>query len=428
MFTNSKLPNGLTLITAPIEGSKTTTVLVMFATGSKYETRQNSGISHFLEHMFFKGTTNRPSSHAISSELDKIGAEFNAFTSKEYTGYYVKSASEHMTTAIDVVSDMLKNSLFAEEEIKRESGVIVEELNMYQDNPMWLIEDIFEDLLYGDTPAGWSTIGRKETIKSFTRKDFVEYFSSQYIPSNSIVIISGQVPDNCEEWVTKYLGANNENQKQTKLTTIENQTAPASKLHYKKTDQSHLSFGVRTFAYGNEDEIVLKLLSLTLGGSMSSRLFINLRERNGLAYYVRTGTESYTDTGYLTTQAGVPVDKLEEAVKIIVAEYSKLTTELMSDEELNKIKGLIHGKLPLSLEGSDDNAQWYAQQIVILKQQTNPKRDVRTPEEFLTAIDKVTAEDIQRLAQKIFQTNNLNLAIIGPYENIDNIIPLLEIK
>jgi len=428
MYTQSKLPNGMTLISAPIDGSKTTTVLVMVATGSKYETRDNSGISHFLEHMFFKGTTKRPSSHAISSELDKIGAEFNAFTSKEYTGYYVKAASEHSDLAIDVVSDMLNNPLLEEEEIKRESGVIIEELNMYQDNPMWLIEDIFEELLYADTPAGWSTIGTKETIRSFTRQNFTDYYQSQYIPTNSIVIISGKVPDYCQAWVEKYFNTTGEHQKQEKLLTTENQSSPASKLHYKKTDQSHLSLGVRTFAYGHQEEAVLKLIGLALGGSMSSRLFINLRERNGLAYYVRTGLESYTDTGYLTTQAGVPVDKLEEALKIIINEYEKLTTDLLSDEELIKIKGLIHGKLPLSLEGSDDNAQWYARQAVTLKQQSSPRRDLLTPEEFLKTIDNVTAEDIRKLASQIFTTNNLNLAIIGPYENIDNLTTLLEIK
>lgn len=427
MFTHSKLDSGLSLITAPIEGSKTTTVLAMIATGSKYETREQSGLSHFLEHMFFKGTTKRPNAHAISSELDKIGAEFNAFTSKEYTGYYVKVASDNMDTAIDVVSDMLNNPLLDGEEIKRESGVIVEEVNMYLDNPMWFIEDLFEDLLYGDTPAGWSTIGTKENIKGFTREDFVNYYQSQYVPGNSIVIIAGQVPANPEAWVTKYFNTANDKSAKAKLATTENQKLPASKLHYKKTDQSHLSLGVRTFAYGHPDAPILKLISLALGGSMSSRLFINLRERNGLAYYVRTGAESYTDTGYLTTQAGVPVDKLEDAVKIIINEYSKLTSELIADEELAKLKGLIHGKLPLSLEGSDDTAQWYASQAVTLKQQNSDKA-LKTPEEFLAAIDKVTAEDIQRLAKEIFKTETLNLAIIGPYENIDNLKPLLEIK
>jgi predicted Zn-dependent peptidase len=271
MFTNSKLPSGLSLITDPIEGSKTTTVLAMIATGSKYETREQSGLSHFLEHMFFKGTTKRPNAHAISSELDKIGAEFNAFTSKEYTGYYVKVASDNMDTAIDVVSDMLNNPLLDGEEIKRESGVIVEEVNMYLDNPMWFIEDLFEDLLYGDTPAGWSTIGTKENIKGFTREDFVNYYQSQYVPGNSIVIIAGQVPANPEAWVTKYFNTANDKSAKAKLATTENQTTPASRLHYKKTDQSHLSLGVRTFAC---HVLLSSSHHLALGGSMTHAFLI----------------------------------------------------------------------------------------------------------------------------------------------------------
>lgn len=427
MYTSTKLASGAELISIPLTGSQTTTVLAMIATGSKYETREQSGLSHFLEHMFFKGTTKRPTAHALSSELDKIGAEFNAFTSKEYTGYYVKVASQHMDTAIDVVSDMLANPLLDAEEIKRESGVIIEEVNMYLDNPMWYIEDLFEELLYGDTPAGWSTIGTKDNIKAFTREDFVNYYQSQYVPTNSIIIVAGALPSDPEAWVAKYFNATSDQTAKAKLVTTESQSSPASRLHYKKTDQSHLSLGVRTFAYGHADAPILKLISLALGGSMSSRLFINLRERNGLAYYVRTNSEAYTDTGYLSTQAGVPVDKLEDAVKIIINEYSRLTTELISDEELSKLKGLIHGKIPLSLEGSDDNAQWYASQAVTLKQQASAKSP-KTPEEFLAAIDQVTAADIQRVAAEIFRTDKLNLAVIGPYDNIDNLQSLLTIN
>lgn len=426
MYNYTTLPSGLSLITIPLTGSQTTTVLAMIATGSKYETREQSGLSHFLEHMFFKGTTRRPNAHALSSELDKIGAEFNAFTGKEYTGYYVKVANDHLTTAIDVVSDMLQNPLLDAEEIQRESGVIIEEVNMYQDNPMWFIEDLYEELLYGDTPAGWSTIGTKDNIRAFTRADFVNYYQSQYVPTNSVVIIAGQIPADAATWVSQYFTDTNSAKAQSKLATLEAQNAPASKLHYKKTDQSHLSLGVRTFPHGHPDAPILKLISLALGGSMSSRLFINLRERNGLAYYVRTGGDSYTDTGYLTTQAGVPVDKLERAIQIIISEYQRLTTELISDEELTKLKGLIHGKLPISLEGSDDQAQWYANQAITIKQQASDQNP-KTPEQFLAAIDQVNAADIQRLAKEIFRTDNLNLAVIGPYENLDSINPLLKI-
>ncbi|MDD4412252.1 MAG: pitrilysin family protein [Patescibacteria group bacterium] len=425
MQTNFNLKNGLKTIALPIEGTNTVTTLVIFSTGSKHESRETSGISHFLEHMFFKGTEKRPDTMAISGTLDKIGAEFNAYTSKEFTGYWVKSASEHLKLSFDVLSDMLSNSKFSTEEIDREKGVIIEEFNMYLDNPMWHIEDVFEELLYGDTSAGWSTIGTKENIAAFTREDFVKYFHHQYGANSATVVVAGKIPANFEELAEKYFGAFKADDYQTKLIVEENQSEPALKINFKETDQTHLSLGVRTFAYGHSDEFILKSLAIILGGTMSSRLFINLRERNGLAYYVRTGSEIYTDCGYLTTRAGVPVNKVEEAIKIILAEYKKMTTELVSDEEVDKIKSYLHGKIPLSLESTDEIAEWYASQETVLRQMANKPRGVITPEEFLAAIDKVTKEDILRVAQTIFKPENLNLAIIGPYKNEEDFKKLL---
>lgn len=422
----SHLTNGQKIITIPMPGNLTSTIMVMFSTGSKYENSKNNGVAHFLEHMFFKGSTKRPSALAISNELDRIGAEFNAFTSKEYTGYYIKTASEHLPIALDVLSDMLLNPLLAQEEIDRERGVILEEMNMYQDNPMMHMEDVWEELLYGDTPAGWSTIGTKDSVNGLQRQDFVDYFQSQYGLSNSHIVIAGAIPDNSQTLLEQYFGQAKVNIPQSKLAVVEAQSAPALKLYHKTTDQAHLALGVRTYAYANADEFTIKALSLILGGSMSSRLFINLRERQGLAYYIRANTEHHSDSGYLVARAGVPVDKLELAVKTIMQEYQKLVNEPVSQEELAKVKGLIHGRLPLGLESSDDIASWYSSQEAILSQQTNPRRGLLSPEELLAGIDQVTPADIQTLAQKIFVEANLNFAVIGPYEHLDNITPLLK--
>jgi predicted Zn-dependent peptidase len=424
----SHLANGQKIINVPMPGNQTSTVMVMFATGSKYETAKNNGVAHFLEHMFFKGALKRPTALAISSELDKIGAEFNAFTSKEYTGYYIKSASEHLPIALDVLSDMLLNPILAQEEIDRERGVILEEMNMYQDNPMMHMEDVWEELLYGDSPAGWSTIGTKETVGNMNRADFLDYYQSQYGLSNSHIIIAGSIPDNSQELLEQYFGQAKVNIAQAKLAVVENQTEPGLKLYHKTTDQAHLALGVRTYAYANADEFTMKVLSLILGGSMSSRLFINLRERQGLAYYIRANIESHSDSGYLVTRAGVPVDKLELAAKTIMLEYQKLIDEPVSSEELDKVKGLIHGRLPLGLESSDDNASWYSSQEAILFQQSQPRRGLLSPEELLAGIDQVTPAEVQTLAKKIFVEHNLNFAVIGPYESLDNIQPLLHFK
>lgn len=412
-----KLSNGLNLLTIPMKGAKTTALLVMVATGSKYENRQTSGLSHFLEHMFFKGTEKRPDTLTISSILDRAGGEYNAFTSKEYTGYWIKVAQQETKLALDVLSDMLLHSKFDNEEINREKGVIIEEVNMYLDNPIMRIEDVFEQCLYGDTPAGWDTIGTKENIAGFQREDFVRYFKSQYRTSNSFICVAGNIPKGLNALINTYFQGWSKGKPLPKVAVKEKQTAPAIRLEYKKTDQAHLSLGVRTSAYGSEDEMVLKMIATTLGGSMSSRLFLNLRERNGLCYYVRTGSENYTDTGYLATQAGVPVDKIEKAITIILQEYKRLTTELIDKKELQKIKQFINGRILLGLEGPDDLANWYGRQLVLRVQQDGGNRKpLMTPNEFLQKVNQITAEDIRRVARKIFNPKKLNLAIIGPYQ------------
>ena len=410
------LPNGLPLVAIPVDGTKTTAVLLLVATGSKYESRTQNGLSHFLEHMFFKGTTKRPTALALSSEIDALGAECNAFTSKEYTGYWIKAAATQVEQALNIVGDMLADPLLSEEEINREKGVIIEELNMYLDNPRWHIEDVWEELLYGDTPAGWSTIGTKDNIKSWTRADFLDYYQKQYGANASCLIVAGQLPDNLEAIAKEAFAGIKTGDWQKKVEVKEAQSEPAVKVFAKTTDQAHLALGVRTKAYGHPDQFILKIISLLLGGSMSSRLFINLRERNGLAYYVSTSLENYTDCGYLVTNAGVPLDKLNESIKIVLTEYKRLTNELVSEEELNKIKSMLAGKLPLSLEGSDDVAQWYGRQLIILKQQAKDEPTL-TPEEFIAKIQAVSAADIQRVAKEIFTNDRLNLAVISPSQD-----------
>jgi len=416
MYKITKLPSELEVIAAPIYGAKTITVLVMAATGSRFENKANSGISHFLEHMFFKGTKKRPTTLAISSALDRVGGEFNAFTGKEYTGYLVKVEAGQLPLALDVLSDMLVNSKFEPAEIEREKGVIIEELNMYLDNPLIYIEDLFEECLYGDTPAGRDTIGTKETILKINRKKILDYIGSQYSSDKMIISLAGGFKPSAEKLIHKYFKDFSKKDYQGKLPTDDRQARPKLNLFYKKTDQAHLSLGVRTYAYGSPDEITAKIISIILGGTMSSRLFTELRERRGLAYYVRTHNEPYTDSGYLTTQAGVPIDKLEQAIKIILADYGKLTEKLVSAEELNRVKQCLIGRTTLNLESSDSLANWYARQAILFKEQNNPP-EILTPEKYYARIKKVEARDIRRVAKEIFVNQKLNLAVIGPYRD-----------
>lgn len=410
MYKLQTLSNGLRLTTIPMRGTQTATILVMVRTGSKYETHDNSGISHFLEHMFFKGTKKRPTALSISSELDKTGGIYNAFTGREYTGYLVKVEAGQTELALDIVSDILLNSKLESKEIEREKGVIVEEINMYQDNPLYYLEDIFEQCLYGNQPAGWDTLGTKKNVLKFKRKDFTDYLTSQYGAQNSFVCIAGKIKPGIEKVVSKYFSKLKITNFQDKQPVKEKQTNPEVKLHFKKTDQAHLSLGVRTFPLGHKDEFILKILANLMGGSMSSRLFINLRERKGLAYYVRSQAEFYTDSGYFTTQAGVPLEKLDKAIKVILAEYKKLTKSLVNKDELNKTKLSLKGRLTLQLEASDSVTSWYGRSIVL-------RDKILTPDSFFKKINKVTASDIKRVAQNIFNNQGLNLAVIGPFRN-----------
>ena len=417
-----KLNNGLPVFLVKLPAHKTVTVLVMFKTGSKYENRKTSGLSHFVEHMFFKGTDKRPDSLILSSELDTIGADFNAFTSKEYTGYYVKSAKDKIEISLDILSDMLLNSKFDEKEIEKEKGVIVEELNMYEDNPRIKIEDVFESCLYGNTPAGWDTIGTKETINSFKRQDFIKYFSEQYGVKSMAVFVAGNFSESdIKKLLVKHFSSFKKNNYKEKVKVVEKQTKPSLLIKDKKTDQTVLSLGFRAFPVNHPDEYILKLLSVILGGSMSSRLFTEIRERRGLAYFVRSSVETYTDSGYISSQAGIPNGKLNEAVKAMLVCHQELKNNLVSREELQKAKDLIAGKTTVHMEGSDDFSSWYANQFI------ENRNKFLSPEESLNKIKKIEAKDIRRVAQKVFVDKNLNLAVIGNIKNKEAIKKVLKI-
>lgn len=423
MFKIKRLESGAQLITVPMKGTRTITVLVMFATGSKYETKDNNGISHFLEHMFFKGTKKRSNTLAISSEMDALGAEFNAFTGREYTGYWVRVDAAKIDIAMDILSDILFNSKFDSKEINREKGVIIEEINMWSDNPIMKIEDIFEGLLYGDTPAGWDTLGPKENILKFKREDFLKYFNSQYQNDNSILVAAGNINGDFQKMIEKYFSkkdASNVGMKE-KERVAEKQSKPACLVQYKKTDQANFSLGVRAFDYIHKDRLAAKMLAIVLGGSMSSRLFINLRERRGLAYYIHADNESYTDSGYFSVKAGVPVTKVEESVKIILAEMKKVKKFGVDKEELRRAKDLLKGRMAIQMEASDNVAEWYARQAAmmrtVVRENRKKKEELTAPEDFLAEVEKISLADLKRVAQEIFVTKNLNLAIIGPYKD-----------
>jgi len=403
-------PNGLRLITAPMKDTKSVTVLILVATGSRYETPKNNGISHFLEHLMFKGTTKRPKVTDIGLELDSIGAEYNAFTGKEYTGYYVKCAAEKIDTALDVISDIFQNSKFDAAEIEKEKGVIIEEINMYRDTPARYVGDLFEELLYGDQPLGWHITGPKEIVRKLTRDDFVSYFTTRYFDKNTVVTVAGNIElEQAKKKVEKYFANTRDNKPLEPARVREEQNRPNLKILNKKTDQTHFVLGFRAFDYFSKKEPVLNVMSLVLSAGFSSRLWSEFRDKRGLSYYVRASNSAYADTGYFEISAGVDNNRLIQALEVALGECKKLAEKPVPESELKKVKDYARGKLAIGLETSDNLASFYADQELL-------KKEILTPEEKLAEIDRVTSEDIQATAREIFLPEKLNLALIGPFK------------
>ncbi len=419
VFERQVLPNGLRVLTAPMPHAQSVTCVVMLAAGSRYETAETNGIAHFAEHMFFKGTERRPTARDIAGEIDAIGGEFNAFTGKEYTGYYVKCAAESRDTALDVLVDMLRHSKFDAEEIDREKGVIAEEMNMYFDTPRDFIGGVYDDLLYGDQPIGWDIIGRKETVRAATRDTFLGYLDRWYKPERMVVGIGGRIDGELLPRLEALLGD---------LPAAETGSpAPAQslgngrsgvKVHTKDSDQAHICLGVRSYPIAHPDRYALQLLATVLGGGMSSRLFTEVRERRGLAYYVFGMNHSYTDTGSLLSQAGVDITRIDDAVGTIVAEFRRIAEESVPADELEKARSFTKGRFVLQLENPQGTIMFGLRREVL-------EGRVAEPSEAIEGLNAVTAADVQRVAQDVIGSHGLQLAVIGPFDDAERFERLL---
>jgi predicted Zn-dependent peptidase len=423
MFKKTTLKNGLRIITVPQANTEAVTVLALVGTGSKYETKEISGISHFLEHLFFKGTKERPTPLEVIEPLDKVGGIYNAFTGEDYTGYYTKVAAPHLDLALEWVSDIYLNSIFPPNDIERERGVIIEEINMYLDSPMIYVGEVWKDLLYGDQPAGWDVAGNKETIRRISRKQIIDYKESQYTASNTIICVAGNFKEEAViEKIKKYFSRISESDFKQKEKVLESQKNPKSLLFFKATDQTHFCLGVRAYNLFHPQKYALELLSVILGGSgmMSNRLFTEVRGKKGLAYYISTDAESDSDVGYLVTRAGVDNSKIDSAIEIILREYKKISTVKVSEGELKKAKENVKGKLALSLESSDAKANFYAGQEIM-------EKEILSLDEIFKRIDKVSANDILKVAKDIFRPKNLNLAMIGPFKDKERFQKILKL-
>ncbi len=403
------LSNGARVILVPQADVKSTTTLIMYPVGSRYEAEKMSGVSHYIEHLMFKGTKKRKNTQVLTREIDRLGADYNAFTGKEYTGYYIKADGSYLETSLDILSDMLFHSTFDPKEMEREKGPIVEELRMYKDNPIMRIGDLIEELLY-DGPMGRDIGGTVKHVKGYKRDDVLAYRDKYYGPNNMTVLVAGHVPDEIQTLISTYIGSEKARPlpKQRFKEGLFGSAKKADRIRveHKAVEQAQLAMAWPAFEFGHKDGAALTVLNTILGGSMSSRLFIKVRERLGLAYTVRSSSEHYRDTGYAYVRAGLEPKNINKAIAVICKEVEKLKEKLVSKRDLADAKTHIRGSLTLSMEDSSAQANWYAKGALFHDR-------LYAPEEKLAMIDKVTAADVQRVAKRIFKQNQMRVAIVG---------------
>ncbi|MDD5751840.1 MAG: pitrilysin family protein [Candidatus Peribacteraceae bacterium] len=410
MYSVERLPSGLPVLTAPSEGVQSVTVMAFAGAGSRYEENAERGISHFLEHMFFKGGRKYQSTKDVSAAIEGVGGDFNAFTGKEYAGYYVKVAAEHIDLACDVLSDMLLHAVFPPEEIEKERGVIMEEERMYQDTPMYRAGWDFEQLLYGDHPLGWDTIGTEAVIRSVMQEDFLRHKKRLYTTDNLVLTFAGNIAEKDALTRAEQFFGSLDGKKGKAFPAFSTYGKDKVYLRTKKTEQAHLVLGVPGVGALDKDHFPMKLLSIILGGNMSSRMFLNIREAKGMCYYISTEVDSYLDAGSLSTRAGADQSRLHEAIQLITEQYDLCASKGITAEELTRAKDFLKGRIALSLEDTEERAHYFGKQQLLY-----PK--VRDIPQYFKEIDAVTRKQVDALAKRVLTHDALRLVVIGQEEN-----------
>ena len=420
-FERFQLKNKADIFLVPLKDSQSTTVLIMLPVGSRYETEKLSGVSHYIEHLMFKGTKKRPSTLILTREIDRLGADYNAFTGKEYTGYYIKADKNHTEITLDILSDMLFNSKFEAKEMEREKTVIVEELRMYRDNPLMHIDMIFEELMYDGCPLGRDEGGTDKTVMGFKRDEVLAFRDNYYQPSNMTIAVAGYINKDIRKILKRYFGDKKEIKEigdppSLKLRRASKRYEKARygsdakekrlRVDNKKTDQAQLAIGFPAFDYNDANQPSMTVLNAVLGGSMSSRLFIKIRERLGLAYMIRSGAVSFRDTGYFQIRAGLDAKNINKVLAIVKDEANKIVEKGVTARELRDAKTHLRGGLALSLEDSSVQASWYVKEAFF-------RNKIKTPEDRLAEIDAVSNSDIKKTAKKLFDFNQMRVAVIG---------------
>lgn len=404
MFKKTTLKNGLRLLEVPMQGVDTVTSLVLIGVGSRYEHKKNNGIAHLIEHLAFKGTKKRPDLFTVARELDSIGADYNAFTGEEYTGYYVKSRAAHLEKGLEIIADIVQNPLYRQQNIAEEQKVIIEEIRMYYDSPTRYANQLLQNILFAGNSLGYDIAGSEKSVSEIKRDDILDFRLKSYQPENMVVVVAGKIESGAEQKLSRLFNFDKESEL-SKTTSFKSQkTSKKIIIDKRKTQQSHLRLGVHGVKIEDEDRYSVDLLHLILGGSMSSRLFAEVREKRSLAYYINTTVDSYQDTGYFIVQAGLNTKRLEEAIKVIKDELKKSTKEI-KDEELSRAKEMLKGQMAMGKEDSQELAWFFGFQELL-------ESKTKTYEEIIKKIDSQDKSDIKRVAGRIFG-QDFYLALVG---------------
>jgi predicted Zn-dependent peptidase len=418
LYKKTTLPNGLRVLTSDIPYARSVSAAFFVAAGSRHEQAEKAGVAHFLEHMFFKGTQSRPTSQEISEAIEGVGGIINAEVGKEMAVYWAKVAQQHTGVALDILTDVLRNSLFDTDEIEKERRVILEELNMIADDPREWVDVILDEVMWGDQALGRDVGGTKETVSGISREDILNYLATRYSPRSTVISIAGALEhERIVDDLASRLGDWQGPPASPPPGVVIDQTAPRLRLQEKDTEQSHVSLGLRAISYLDPERYALDLLNVVLGEGMSSRLFLEIREKRGLAYDVHSYINHYQDTGAMVAYAGVEPAKVEQTVAALMEQISRMR-EPTPSQELSKAKEFWKGRMILRLEDTRGIASWVGSQEMLLDQ-------VLTVDEVIDIIDRITAEDVQRAADRIFADERLSLAVVGPVDAGNQLVDLL---
>lgn len=418
-YQRTTLDNGLRIVTETMPSTRSVAVSLYVGAGSRYERPEEAGISHLLEHLVFKGTPKRPSAQEISELIEGVGGLMNAGTDRELTVYYAKVARPHFDRAADVLTDMVRNPLIAQVELEKERKVVIEELSSIGDSPAQLVDVLLDATMWPDQPLGRDVAGTEESVTALTREGTLDYLKRQYVPNNIVVAVAGAIEHTeVVDFVRDALGDWKRGKPTKWFPAINGQHEPRTAVQYKQTEQAHIEIATHAMSSQDPDRFALDLISVILGEGMSSRLFLELREKRALCYDVHSYASHYLDTGSFAVYAGVDPKKAVESSQALLEEMAKIRDDSVTDEELYKAKELSKGRLLLRMEDTRSVSGWLGGQEML-------NGHIKTPDEVVALVEAVTPADMRRVAKKILDPNQMTMAVVGPFRSEKKFAKLL---